>query len=424
MLYLDYKAGMHLRPSTAEVTLVMEKYNVAQPIKFTFGMYQVNPEPNFNYQLNRVVHWNGGTVEDIKEAGKKIKSSEDWKRELIALGDNAMKSGRTAPAIAYYRMSEFFMVDGDTDKKKYYNLATDMFYEYYADYFEGDNARIKRLKVSYEGIQLPVWHLKPPGEAKDTILLHGGNDSYMEEFLFSVLYLQECGYEVFLFEGPGQGGVIRNQGKHFTYEWERPVKAVLDSLKLTKVTIIGISLGGYLAPRAAAFDDRITKVVCWSVFPSFLGSVIGTEGKAIEKAFYIMMSLHAKPLLNFIFNMKGRKNPMIGWALHHGMYAYEAKSPYDWARKLEKYDIRPVADKLTQDVLILGAGQDHFIDYHKVSQEIDAFVNVRSLTFRLFTDKEYAANHCQVGNAKLALDTIMNWIDRTNKNKNELEKES
>ncbi len=398
----------------------MEKYDVTQPVKFTYGMYQVNPEPNFNFQLNRIVHWNGGTVEDIKEVGKKISSSEDWKRELIALGDKAMNSGRTASAIAYYRMSEFFMADGDSDKRKYYNLATDMFYEYYADYFEGEKARIERLDVLYDGIKLPVWHLKPKGESKDTILLHGGNDSYMEEFLFSVLYLQECGYEVYLFEGPGQGGVVRNQGKHFTYEWECPVKAVLDTLHMNNVTIIGISLGGYLAPRAAAFDERITKVVCWSVFPSFLGSVIGTQGKTLEKTFYVMMKLRAKHLLNLIFNIKGKKNPMTGWAIHHGMYAYEAKSPYDWAKKLEKYDIRPVADKLKQDVFILGAGQDHFIDYHKVSQEIDAFVNVKSLTFRLFTDKEYAANHCQVGNTKLALDTIMNWITLTNHKNREL----
>ena len=106
----------------------MEKYDVTQPVKFTYGMYQVNPEPNFNFQLNRVVHWNGGTVEDIKELGKRISRSEDWKRELITLGDKAMNSGRIATAIAYYRMSEFFMVDGDPDKKKYYNLATDIFY--------------------------------------------------------------------------------------------------------------------------------------------------------------------------------------------------------------------------------------------------------------------------------------------------------
>jgi hypothetical protein len=36
--------------------------------------------------------------------------------------------------------------------------------------------------------------------------------------------------------------------------------------------------------------------------------------------------------------------------------------------------------------------------------------NVKSLTFRLFTDKENAQNHCNVGNGKIVLDTICNWI--------------
>ena len=30
-----------------------------------------------------------------------------------------------------------------------------------------------------------------------------------------------------MFEGPGQGGVMRLQGMHFTHEWEKPVKAVI-----------------------------------------------------------------------------------------------------------------------------------------------------------------------------------------------------
>ena len=38
--------------------------------------------------------------------------------------------------------------------------------------------------------------------------------------------------------------------------------------------------------------------------------------------------------------------------------------------------------------------------------------NVRSLTFRLFTDKEEAENHCNVGNGKLAIDEILSWITR------------
>jgi hypothetical protein len=63
-------------------------------------------------------------------------------------------------------------------------------------------------------------------------------------------------------------------------------------------------------------------------------------------------------------------------------------------------------------MLILGASGDHFIDYHLIGKEINMLSNVRSLTFRLFTDKEEAENHCNVGNGKLAIDEILSWITR------------
>jgi len=388
----------------------VEKYDVNQPVQLKKGVYKLNAERNFDYQLNRVINWDGGRIEDIRPVAGKIKTSSDWKRELIALGDKAMEEGRTQNAIAYYRMSEFFMYDGDPDKKAYYEKATQLFYQYYADYFEGENPRIEKLEVPYETVKLPVMHVVPNGRSKGTILLHGGNDSYFEEFLFTVLYLQEQGYEVYMFEGPGQGGVMRLQGMHFTHEWEKPVKAVLDAFDLDNVTIIGTSLGGYLAPRAAAFDKRITKVVAWSVFPCFQDVIVGMQKPTVQKMFYLFMKLHARPLINFVFEKKAKKEPVIDWGLKHGCYAYEAKDAYGYAQKLKLYDLEPIADKITQDMLIIGANQDHFIDYRLIGREINMLKNVKSLTFRLFTDKEDAQNHCNVGNGKIVLDTICNWI--------------
>lgn len=383
-------------------------------ITFKTGVYQLNEEPNFNFQLNRVINWDGGELSDVEKVSAKIRTSEDWKRELLMLGEQAQKEGRTENAIAYLRMSEFFMYDGDPDKKKYYKLATDMFYEYYAGYFqetEGNEATVERFRVPYEDVELPVMHVAPEGNSRGTLLLHGGNDSYFEEFFFPILYLKEKGYEVYLFEGPGQGGVVRLQNKHFTHEWERPVKAVLDFFQLEDVTIIGVSLGGYLAPRAAAFDKRIKKVVAWSVFPCFLDVIIGDEPPAVQKLFYLLLKMKAKGIINLIFNSLAKKEPMIDWGLRHGMYAYEAASAYDYARKLKLYDIGPVADLIDQDILILGANKDHFIDYRMIGKEINMLKNVRSLTFRLFTDKEQAQDHCNCGNTKLALDTICSWLE-------------
>lgn len=392
----------------------MKKYDISQPITLKKGVYKLNSERNFDYQLNRVINWDGGRLEDVQPVAGNIHTSADWKRELIALGDKAMSEERTGNAIAYYRMSEFFMYDGDPDKKKYYELATKLFYEYYADYFEGENPRIELTSVPYENVKLPVMHVRPDGDSKGTILIHGGNDSYFEEFLFSLLYLQEKGFEVYLFEGPGQGGVMRSQGMHFTHEWEKPVKAVLDTLGLDNVTIVGISLGGYLAPRAAAFDKRITKVIAWSVFPCFQDIIVGTQKPAMQKAFRVMMKLHARPVIDLVFGKKARKEPMIDWGLKHGMYAYEANDAYGYAKKLKLYDLAPAADKITQDMLIIGANQDHFIDYRLIGREIDMLTNVKSLTFHLFTDKEDAQNHCNVGNGKIVLDEICDWITQIN----------
>ncbi|MCR5122168.1 MAG: alpha/beta fold hydrolase [Ruminococcus sp.] len=393
----------------------MDKYDISKPVTLKCGVYKLNPERNFDYQLNRVINWDGGRIEDIKPIAGRIRTSADWKRELIALGNTAMKENRIQNAIAYYRMSEFFMYDGDPDKKKYYVKATELFYRYYADYFEGANPRIEKLSVPYKNVKLPVMHVVPKGRSNGTILLHGGNDSYFEEFFFTVLYLQEQGFEVYMFEGPGQGGVMRLQGMHFTHEWEKPVKAVLDNFGLDDVTIIGISLGGYLAPRAAAFDRRIKKVVAWSVFPCFQDVIVGMQKPAVQKMFYLFMKLHARPLINFVFGKKAKKEPVIDWGLKHGCYAYEAKDAYGYARKLKLYDLEPIADKITQDMLIVGANQDHFIDYRLIGKEINMLKNVKSLTFRLFTDKENAQNHCNVGNGKIVLDTICNWIEQINK---------
>jgi pimeloyl-ACP methyl ester carboxylesterase len=390
----------------------MEKYDITRPVILKKGVYKLNDEANFNYQLNRVINWDGGRLEDVEKVSGKIHNSDDWKRELISIGDEAMKEGRTDNAIAYYRMSEFFMYDGDPDKRKYYEKATKLFYEYYADFFEGENPRIERYDVPYENVKLPVMHVVPYGESKGTILIHGGNDSYFEEFLFTVLYMQEQGFEVYMFEGPGQGGVMRVQGMHFTHEWEKPVKVILDYFKLFDVTIIGISLGGYLAPRAAAFDKRITKVVAWSIFPCFQDILVSMQPQGTQRAFHILMKLHARPLLNLVFGKKAKKSPIIDWGIKHGCYAYEAKDAYSYAKKLKLYDIAPVADQITQDMLILGASGDHFIDYHLIGKEINMLRNVRSLTFRLFTDKEEAENHCNVGNGKLAIDEILSWITR------------
>src|SRR5262249_33867455 len=127
-----------------------------------------------------------------------------------------------------------------------------------------------RIAVPYEGSSLRALYVPGPtgAEKKPLIILVGGFDSSLEE-LYMVIgrAAGDRGYPVLCYEGPGQGQALRD-GLTFTYEWERPTRAVLDEFERThqepaKIVIMGMSMGGYFAPRAAAFDERFDGVIAF-----------------------------------------------------------------------------------------------------------------------------------------------------------------
>src|SRR4029079_9419002 len=110
----------------------------------------------------------------------------------------------------------------------------------------------------------------PGAETGSTIVVCGGFDSYIEEFLPMLSTMVDAGHRVIAFEGPGQGSALEDRGLTMIPEWERPVSAVLDHYRLTEVTAIGESLAGGLVIRAAAYEPRITRVVSMDILDDFL----------------------------------------------------------------------------------------------------------------------------------------------------------
>ncbi len=374
------------------------------------GSRRLHPEPNFNYQLNRTALWSGGDWGELADAAGRIVTAADWERKLRSLGKKAEREGRIEYAIAYFRMAEFFMFDDNPDKSGVYRKARELFYAHYADVFA--SAEIRRESVPCAGGMLPVWVALPKeGAPKDTLLLHGGNDSYIEEFFQIVLYLLRRGYAVYLFEGPGQGEVLRLQNIKFTHEWHLPVQAILDHFRLDDVTIICSSLGGVLAPRAAAYEKRIRRVVGFSIMPSFFDVILGKQSAGLQWGARLLLALRQRGLINALVRAKMKRDPMVQWGISHAMYAYDVASPYEMLRKARLFQIADIGHLIEQDFLLLGAREDHFIPASLYKDEIDALPNVRSLTYRFFTEEEHAGTHCSAGNAKLVLDYIAGWID-------------
>lgn len=107
-------------------------------------------------------------------------------------------------------------------------------------------------RVSGEGFT--GW-LRGPAEAPGTVVVVPGLDSAKEEFLDLVSALLARGLAVFAMDGPGQG--VLAGPTTLRPDYEQVVGRVIDALGVTRIGLVGLSLGGYFAARTAAMEPRV-----------------------------------------------------------------------------------------------------------------------------------------------------------------------
>jgi pimeloyl-ACP methyl ester carboxylesterase len=372
-------------------------------MSFPFGYRRFHPDPSLNFELNR---WLSALPEEeLLELAPRISTLDDWHREMLEHARRAEDEGRLWPAAFYYRAAEFFLDAGAPEKEQAYQRFQSLFERAVRD------TPHAREPVPFDGVWLPALVLAAAGEEKGTILLHGGFDSFMEELFEWGTALARGGYRVILFEGPGQGAVLRRHGRTMGPEWERPVAAVLDHFAVESATILGISLGGYLAPRAAAFEPRIRRVIVCDVLDDFFDCFAERTGERVAR---MLSRLHAfgwRRMLNALVARATSRDAATGWALRHGMHVSGARDAFDFVGWLESLRTKPFAHRLTQDVLLLAGAEDHIVPLRQLYRQAQNLPNVRSLTTRLFTAQEQAQNHCQIGNVGLVIRVILSWLD-------------
>lgn len=375
------------------------------------GVYQLHDDVSLDFQLNRLVGLGGGRLDDVRRVATRIHDLDDWKREFLALAEESLSEDRIQHAAAYLRAAEFFMAKGDPDKAEAYERQAKLFQEVYQDDFAA--GRVRTEEVPYQGGHLPVWHLTVPEgiRSKGTIVVHGGFDSYGEELYSSMRSIPDAGYDTLLFEGPGQGAVIRRQGIPFTTQWERPVAAVLDHFELTDVTLLGISLGGYLAPRAAAFEPRIQRVIAFDVCWDMLEAALSTRPAVLRGVVRTLMALRADSVLDRLVTRQMETDPFMRWAVEHGTYVMGVERPSQYFRRMGEFTTRHISSRITQDFLLLAGTADHYMPIEHFHRQARALTKVRSFTGRIFTAEESAHTHCQIGNLGLALRVMLDWVD-------------
>ena len=380
--------------------------------EFPIGNKEIHPDANLNMHINWTLSTGMIQQEQVEQVAPRIKNVKDGKTVMIESAEQALRENRIQEAATFYRFAEFFTSPTDKDKGKNYTKFIELFYSI------KENNIVKQYDVPYEDYSLRTLQLKPVSNVKGQIVWFGGGDSIAEDFLAMAYYFVKHGYEVFIFDGPGQGEAIYKYNKPFILEWEKPVATILDYFGLDDVTLIGTSFGGWFVLRTAAFEPRVSRAIAFDIIYDYYECFLSTKGILTRTLFKALLRARMSSFMNVIIKRKMDQDIWIEWSVNFGSYVNGEKTPYGYFKKMETYNARNLEPvKITQDVLLLAGEEDHFVPPHLLERQQKDLINARSVESRLFTKEEFAELHCQVGNLKLTLNAMIDWIKRKTKEK-------
>lgn len=424
-------ASIHVRAvkrpkATIAVVSVLAVASLLRPSPNRLGYGRLFFDQWYHHQalraLNHVPAFGADTTE-VLEATSHVRGgdADGWFTTWTELGDrndarardlrDATGRGRALlRAHTYYLRAEFFLPADDARRPPIFARSKEAFY-----------GGIDTLGIEYEKIAVPfgAHHLNaiyypPPVAPRSTLIVFcGGSDTSIEELYFYLgAAARERGYPILTFEGPGQGSVTREQGLRMTPEWEKPTSAVLDTYLAThprpsKIVLIGLSLGGYLAVRAAAFDPRIDGVVAYDVFYDG-AAVAGRNVPAPAKA---LRAIGLDSLVNRLARVRARWDTASASAMTMGELMFGKQEPLQMVDTLSRYSLgEDVTGRVRQDVLLFAGEDDQFVPPDQPERLRRSLVSAKSVTMKVYDHASGGAEHSQLGASTLWQADLFEWM--------------
>jgi alpha-beta hydrolase superfamily lysophospholipase len=252
---------------------IMEKLSVKEKVIYGFILSE------------RLVykHWYtrflicGVDLARIRRVVSRIKNFYGWCREwskegesLLKLAENALSNGNTYTARSLFHEAagcfhigqHIYFIDLEQKEKAQENARQS--YKRAIELYDEEKRPI-RLEIPFRGTVI-LGYLRLAVQPNRPLVIHiNGLDNIKEvENHYMGNLLVEAGFNFFSFDGPGQGEMRKNM--KMIPDYENVVSAIIDwfeqnnkyNINLERIGTSGWSFGGYLAPRAAAFDKRIS----------------------------------------------------------------------------------------------------------------------------------------------------------------------
>ncbi|MDB5808139.1 MAG: hypothetical protein JWN94_261 [Betaproteobacteria bacterium] len=372
--------------------------------------FQYFPE-NFMWSQGMMIaiemaRWGGSAMSEVDRVGQRLKSKigdneawgVEWEREaqrIEKMGDDATAENHAFTAASHYLRSAVYYFIGERfvrpGPKK-----TELYQSCLRCYRRGIKVRypnIERVEVKYEGTTLPAWFMKSPVAGKaPTVCFFDGLDSAKElSILFGGVELANRGIHTLAIDGPGQGEALRLQNIPSRYDYEVPAAAAYDyvasraDVDPKRVAVMAFSMGGYYAPRAAAFEKRFAAGVAWGAHFDYHANWV--ERRKVQESGGTKLS-----------------------APHFQLPWVMGKPDMDSAmEKLKDYTLAGVAEKIECPFLITQGELDSLSPL-ETGQLLYNTVGSKVKKYKLFTKEEGGAEHCQGDNRQFGSNYVADWL--------------
>jgi alpha-beta hydrolase superfamily lysophospholipase len=351
--------------------------------------------------------WGAASMGEADQVGRRLRNregdNEAWFDEWHAMGADVERKAAAAAAAGheltagtyylhagvYYLYSERFIPPGER-KFASYRHAMHCFEEGYRRRYP----TIERVEVPYEnGTLLPAFYMRAPGAGrKPAVVCFDGLDLSKEmSILFAGIELANRGISTLAIDGPGQGEALRLRGMPSRYDYEVPGTAAYEyvagreDVDPSRVAIMAFSMGGYYAPRIAAFEKRYAALVAWGAHFDY----------------------HAVWVDRWKHMQAGGKNASsAAFQLPFVMGTPDMDTALE---KTRKYTLAGVAGKIECPTLIVHGENDTIVPPHWAQKLYEA-VGTKEKQLKIFTAADGGSEHCHGDNRVVGSNYIADWL--------------
>jgi dipeptidyl aminopeptidase/acylaminoacyl peptidase len=255
---------------------------------------------------------------------------------------------------------------------------------------------VERVDVPFgDGMLAGLWTPAGTGEPAPAVLYCNGLDSTKELLWFSwlPLALRKRGIASLCIDQPGTGEALRLNNLPVTHESESWATACVDWLvargdvAADRIGMTGISLGGYFAPRAVAFEPRFAAGAVWGANHDW--------AEVQQKR-----------------RRREGENPVPHyWA--HVQWAFGATSMEEFEQRASRMTLDGILDRIEVPFLVTHGAQDRQIAVEYAHRTHDALTSSPRRELKIFTAREGGVEHVGADNMSFGRDYIADWFADT-----------